>query len=153
MTEAPSTISDQLGRKRPRSTTIRCSVTRPYKSWTIWSRRNLILPGRSLEQGDHNKMIKPGTEVNNHLVHILSQSSMLIPKHQWMDVDLPLPVPASSAGANHVSTSSQPLQREHSTSQDKEDPNEGSESDAQLNNNFCLFASDQVTLNNSSTPP
>ena len=63
-----------------------------------------------------------------------------------MDVDLPMPVPASSAGANHVSTSSQPLQREHSTSQDKEDPNEGSESDAQLNNNFCLFASDQVTL-------
>ena len=75
MTEAPSTISDQRGRKRLRSTTIMCSVTRPYKSWTIWSRHNLILPGCSLEQRDNNKMIKLGTEVNivnNHLVHILS---------------------------------------------------------------------------------
>ena len=81
MTEAPSTISDQLGRKHLRSTTIRCSVTRPYKSWTIWSRRNLILPGCSLEQRDNNKMIKLGTEVNNHLVHILSQSSMMITNH------------------------------------------------------------------------
>ena len=54
-----------------------------------------------------------------------------------MDVNLPLPVPMSSAGANHFSTSSQPLQREHSTSQDKEDPIEGLEFDAQSNNNFC----------------
>ena len=33
MTEAPSTISDQRGRKRLRSTTIGCSVTGPYKQW------------------------------------------------------------------------------------------------------------------------
>ena len=32
-----------------------------------------------------------------------------------MGVDMPLPVPASSAAVKHVSTSSQPLQREHST--------------------------------------
>ena len=63
--------------------------------------------GAEGQQQDDQTRNRSQQSSSPHIVTILDDDPVTS-----MDVDLPLPVPASSAGANHVSTTSQPLQRE-----------------------------------------
>ena len=63
--------------------------------------------GAEGQQQDDQARNRSQQSSSPHIVTILDDDPVTS-----MDVDLPLPVPASSAGANHVSTTSQPLQRD-----------------------------------------